>query len=103
MIQLRHFASLRERLGIGDEAVTLPDGVDTVAGLQDRAGAMASFIGLVRDLNEGEDISGMTLEHYPGMTEKVPEVRGGEPTATSSVSTHVISDPFPRVLLHPSC
>jgi sulfur-carrier protein len=34
MIQLRYFASLRERLGIGDEAVTLPDGVDTVAGLQ---------------------------------------------------------------------
>jgi len=34
MIQLRYFASLRERLGIGDEAVTLPDDVDTVAGLQ---------------------------------------------------------------------
>jgi molybdopterin synthase sulfur carrier subunit len=34
MIQLRYFASLRERLGIGDEAVTLPDSVDTVAGLQ---------------------------------------------------------------------
>jgi molybdopterin synthase sulfur carrier subunit len=34
MIQLRYFASLRERLGIGDETVTLPDDVDTVAGLQ---------------------------------------------------------------------
>ena len=34
MIQLRYFASLRERLGIGDESVMLPDGVDTVAGLQ---------------------------------------------------------------------
>jgi molybdopterin synthase sulfur carrier subunit len=34
MIQLRYFASLRERLGIGDEAVMLPDSVDTVAGLQ---------------------------------------------------------------------
>jgi molybdopterin synthase catalytic subunit len=38
--------------------------------LQCRAGAMVSFIGLVRDLNEGADITGMTLEHYPGMTEK---------------------------------
>jgi molybdopterin synthase sulfur carrier subunit len=34
MIQLRYFASLRERLGIGDETVVLPDDVDTVAGLQ---------------------------------------------------------------------
>jgi molybdopterin synthase catalytic subunit len=36
-----------------------------------RAGAMVSFTGLVRDLNDGEKISQLTLEHYPGMTEKV--------------------------------
>ena len=35
-----------------------------------RIGAIASFIGVVRDLNEGDSVSGMTLEHYPGMTEK---------------------------------
>jgi molybdopterin synthase sulfur carrier subunit len=34
MIQLRYFASLREILGIGEETVSLPDAVDTVAGLQ---------------------------------------------------------------------
>jgi molybdopterin synthase catalytic subunit len=33
-------------------------------------GAIASFIGLVRDVNDGEAVAGMTLEHYPGMTEK---------------------------------
>ena len=33
-------------------------------------GAVASFVGLVRDLNDGHAIRGMTLEHYPGMTEK---------------------------------
>ncbi len=33
-------------------------------------GAIASFIGLGRDVNEGDAITGMTLEHYPGMTEK---------------------------------
>ena len=38
--------------------------------LQGNTGAMVSFIGLVRDLNEGDAITGMTLEHYPGMTEK---------------------------------
>lgn len=33
-------------------------------------GAVASFVGLVRDSNDGSAIRGMTLEHYPGMTEK---------------------------------
>jgi molybdopterin synthase catalytic subunit len=36
-------------------------------------GAIASFIGLVRDVNEGDAIAGMSLEHYPGMTEKALE------------------------------
>ena len=35
-----------------------------------QAGAMVSFTGLVRDLNAGNTVSQMTLEHYPGMTEK---------------------------------
>lgn len=33
-------------------------------------GALVSFVGLVRDINEGQNIQAMTLEHYPGMTEK---------------------------------
>ena len=33
-------------------------------------GAIASFVGVVRDVNEGDAVSTMTLEHYPGMTEK---------------------------------
>jgi len=36
-------------------------------------GAVASFIGVVRDLNEGAGVATMTLEHYPGMTEKALE------------------------------
>ena len=32
-------------------------------------GAIASFIGTVRDVNDASAITGMTLEHYPGMTE----------------------------------
>ena len=38
-----------------------------------RIGALASFVGLVRDINDGASVSGMTLEHYPGMTEKALE------------------------------
>jgi molybdopterin synthase catalytic subunit len=33
-------------------------------------GAVASFIGTVRDRNDGQGVSTMELEHYPGMTEK---------------------------------
>ena len=33
-------------------------------------GAIASFVGVVRNANEGDAVSQMTLEHYPGMTEK---------------------------------
>jgi molybdopterin synthase catalytic subunit len=34
-----------------------------------KVGAVASFIGVVRDVNDGDPIAEMTLEHYPGMTE----------------------------------
>ena len=33
-------------------------------------GATAIFIGTLRDMNDGEAVRGMTLEHYPGMTER---------------------------------
>ena len=47
-------------------------GVEVDAMRQGRTdiGAIASFVGLARDLNEGSGVAAMTLEHYPGMTEK---------------------------------
>lgn len=33
-------------------------------------GAVASFIGVCRDRNDGSSVATMTLEHYPGMTER---------------------------------
>ena len=38
-----------------------------------KIGAVASFVGVVRDVNEGDVVAEMTLEHYPGMTEKAIE------------------------------
>ena len=35
-----------------------------------KVGAVTSFVGVVRDLNENDEVSVLTLEHYPGMTEK---------------------------------
>ena len=48
---------------VGAELATLTDGNHAVGGL-------CSFVGLVRDMAGDETISAMTLEHYPGMTEK---------------------------------
>jgi molybdopterin synthase catalytic subunit len=37
---------------------------------QPQIGAVASFVGLVRDINDGSAVAAMSLEHYPAMTEK---------------------------------
>jgi molybdopterin synthase catalytic subunit len=39
-----------------------------------RIGAVVTFVGLMRDLNAGEGVQAMTLEHYPGMTERALRV-----------------------------
>src|SRR5438067_867511 len=38
-----------------------------------RVGAVVSFVGLVRDMNDGAQVAAMELEHYPGMTERALE------------------------------
>jgi molybdopterin synthase catalytic subunit len=44
--------------------------IATLCGNDARVGAVAAFIGLVRDVNDAATVSTLTLEHYPGMTEK---------------------------------
>jgi molybdopterin synthase catalytic subunit len=53
----------REDFDIGVE-------LDRLAAGNHRIGGVASFIGLVRDMGGGDRVSALTLEHYPGMTEK---------------------------------
>lgn len=53
----------REDFDVGAELSRL------TAGRKD-VGGVATFIGLVRDIAAGAAIGAMTLEHYPGMTEK---------------------------------
>jgi molybdopterin synthase catalytic subunit len=40
---------------------------------QAQVGAVVSFVGTVRDINDGAAVSEMELEHYPGMTERALE------------------------------
>ncbi len=44
--------------------------IESLSKLAEDAGAVVSFVGLVRGGTGSEAISAMTLEHYPGMTEK---------------------------------
>jgi len=53
----------REDFDLGREVDALTQG-------KPKIGAVASFVGLVRDVNDGAGVSAMTLEHYPGMTER---------------------------------
>lgn len=55
-----------EDFDLGAEVATLRAG-DT------RVGAIVSFVGTVRDVNDGTSVAEMELEHYPGMTEKALE------------------------------
>jgi molybdopterin synthase catalytic subunit len=53
----------REDFDIGAEIAALTEGRHAIGGV-------ASFVGLVRDIAGGAAVGAMTLEHYPGMTEK---------------------------------
>lgn len=54
----------RDDFDVGAEIAALTAGRTDIGGV-------ATFLGLVRDMAGGEPISAMTLEHYPGMTEKM--------------------------------
>lgn len=43
---------------------------ESLSQLTGKYGATASFVGTMRDHNEGDTVQGMILEHYPGMTER---------------------------------
>jgi molybdopterin synthase catalytic subunit len=58
------------KIRVQSEAFDLGAEVDAMRAGRTDIGAIASFVGLARDLNEGSGVAAMTLEHYPGMTEK---------------------------------
>jgi molybdopterin synthase catalytic subunit len=58
------------KIVVQPEAFDLGAEVDAMRRGRTDIGAVASFVGLARDMNEGSGVQAMTLEHYPGMTEK---------------------------------
>lgn len=63
----------RARVTIQTEDFDLSSEVAALRASDAAVGAVAAFVGIVRDRNDGLDVSSMELEHYPGMTEKAIE------------------------------
>ena len=53
-------------------------------------GAIVNFIGQVRDINEGDTIHTLTLEHYPSMTERALEAIENEAKTRWNISSSLI-------------
>lgn len=68
--------------------------------LQGQYGATAIFIGTMRDYNENQSVSRMTLEHYPGMTERhlrrIVETAGQEWPLLDALVIHRIGELQPN-------
>ncbi len=61
------------RVNIRNGDFNLSEEIKTLRANDKRIGAVCSFIGTVRDRNDGLNVSSMELEHYPEMTEKAIE------------------------------
>jgi len=71
--------------------------------LAGKYGATNLFVGTMRDFNEGDKVKGMTLEHYPGMTEKqltkVVAKAGKQWALLDSLVIHRVGDVYPDDVL----
>ena len=80
----------REAFDVGAELAALTAGRTDI-------GALASFVGLVRDHADGP-ITAMTLEHYPGMTEKMLAEIEAEARARWALQASLIVHRYGRML-----
>jgi molybdopterin synthase catalytic subunit len=63
-------ARVESRVSVQTEDFDLSVEVSKLRALDKRVGAVCSFVGIVRDINDGDHVRELELEHYPGMTEK---------------------------------
>lgn len=76
-------ATMTDRILVQRADFSLGEEYERLAARHD-SGAIVTFVGKVRDFNQGDAVKGLSLEHYPGMTEKaltdiVTEARGRWP------------------------
>jgi molybdopterin synthase catalytic subunit len=63
-------ARAESRVSVQTEDFDLSVEIAKLRASDKRVGAVCAFVGTVRDINDGDAVSEMELEHYPGMTEK---------------------------------
>lgn len=70
------------------------------AGFSGKFGATAVFVGSMREINQGDDVDKMLLEHYPGMTEKylqkISEEAANKWNILDSLIVHRIGEMLPN-------
>ena len=62
-------ATMTDRILVQRADFSLGEEYERLAARHD-SGAIVTFVGKVRDFNQGDAVKGLSLEHYPGMTEK---------------------------------
>ena len=75
------------RVSIQTQDFDLQREIEALHGTDARVGAVCSFVGTVRDRNDGSQVASMELEHYPGMTERAMLSRAVLPLASSWLSS----------------
>ena len=76
---------MQSRVSIQPQDFDLSVEVQALRQSDKRIGAVCSFVGTVRDRNDGANVSSMELEHYPGMTEKAIEAMIDEAVARFNI------------------
>lgn len=64
---------MRLSVSIQTEDFSLEDEIAALRAREAGVGAVCAFVGTVRDRNDGQGVSSLELEHYPGMTERAIE------------------------------
>ena len=64
---------MRLSVSIQTEDFSLEDEIAALRAGEAGVGAVCAFVGTVRDRNDGQGVSSLELEHYPGMTERAIE------------------------------
>lgn len=75
---------------VQEEDFSIDAEVKALLGACENAGAVVTFSGIVRGHDHQKDLSEMTLEHYPGMTEKALSEIADEAMARWNLETCLI-------------
>jgi len=64
---------MADLINVQEADFNIQDEYDAMRTANQEDGAIVFFTGIVRDFNQGNDVTGLFLEHYPAMTEKALE------------------------------